>query len=159
MTQRDDVLARLRRDPRVDLVARGLLAAQLGLTVDDLPLLRDATVAELLRLPSAVSLVVGAHRLLGELDAQLARAHPVDLDYPTAGVTVATVLTDDDDRVTVALNHDVGARWPVALEVDDRPLLDLTRDDAESVAYALLRLVALADETSTTPTTPPTTED
>lgn len=147
MTQRDDVLARLRRDPRVDVVARRLLAVRLGVPVDDLDLLPDATVTHLLTLPSLdVALVLGAHRLLEHLDAQVARAHPVDLDRPVPGVTVATVLTADDDRVTVAYDHDVGAHRPVALEVDDRPLLDLTRDDAEALAHALLRLVAVAHE-------------
>jgi hypothetical protein len=147
VTKRDDLLTRLRADPRVDVVVRAFVAQRLGLLGDDADLLGDRfddLVTELHRIGTAASLVVGATRLLDHLDAQLARAHPVDLEWTDDGAAEATVLTDADDRVTATLvpadpNHGVPTR--VVVGVDDHPLLVLGVDDAEVLAYALLRLV------------------
>lgn len=141
-------------DDRVSYVERAFLAQRLGLAGDDLELLVDGTVADLLALPSSVVLPLAARRLLDQLDAHRARAHPVDLDYLPRGVTVARVLTDEEETLTVALDHDYhpgapgdGPAPPVAtleLERDDEHVATLTVDDAEALAYALLRLVQLA---------------
>lgn len=156
MTDRDGVRARLRAaDDRVPTVERALLAARLGLAGDDLELLLDATVTDLLELPGSVTLTIAAARLLGRLDAHVARRYPVDLERGD-GVTVARVpLGDDGERgtVTAALQHEPSnhARWSVVLEVDDAEAASLDLDEADHLAYALLRLVAHAEEEEGTP--------
>lgn len=147
---RDDLRARANRDPRVAVVARAFLAQRLGLVGDDLELLADATVRDLLALPAGVLLDLAAARLLERLDAQLARAHPVDLDHvepvhdvPHAAATIARVPLDDDVSFDLTLRRD----GMIDLDRDLDPLL--TPDDAEALAYALLRLVALAREEET----------
>jgi len=158
-TRASDVLDRLRRDPRVDVVVRAFVAQRLGLLGDDAELLGpvfDRLVYELVhRLGPGAALVIQANRLLEHLDAVVARAHPVDLSYPhdpegndaPPGAVVATVLTDDEAIVTAALQprHTFDPLLAtVLLEVDDREVLALTADDAEALAYALLRLVEVA---------------
>jgi len=143
VSQVTDLATRLRAaDDRVAVVERRLLAARLGLAGDDLELLLNATVTDLLELPASVTLTLGAARLLAELDARDARAHPVDLEH-LDDVLVATVLTGDERRVTAALQPALACdplTATVLLEVDDREVLALDADDAEDVAYALLRL-------------------
>lgn len=149
----DDVRTRLRADDdRVPLVERRLLGARLGLTGDDLDLLLNTTVTDLLELPASVTLTSGASRLLAELDAHVARAHPVDLSYPhdregedaPPGVVVATVPVGDDDDVLRLTLEDGAVYVPYGVTGGDRPLADrYDADDAEALAYALLRLVNL----------------
>lgn len=150
-----DLIARLRADPRVPLVERGLLAARLGETLHDLESLGDAVVSELLAQPSARLHTVGAHRLLERLDAQVARAHPVDLERRD-GVVAAIVHLDGDDGddatvVTGTLRVDRDDP-EVVVEVDDVEAVALTLAAAEALAHALLRLVELGR------TEPPTEE-
>lgn len=143
-------------DPRVPVVERGLLAARLGATVQDLDLLDAGTVADLLAQPAAVLHAFGAARLLEHLDAVVARAHPVALDRPTTDVVVATVLVDDGDvTLTAALQLDLVDPL-VVLEVDDREAVQVDLDETEALAYALLRLIDVA---RARPTTDPTEED
>lgn len=150
MTASGDVRARLRAaDDRVPTVERALLAARLGLVGDDLDLLLNTTVTDLLELPSSVTLTIAAARLLEHLDAHVARRHPVDLEYGD-DVTTARVPLGDDTMVTAALQHDLPA-WLVVLEVDDREAATLDVDEADHLAYALLRLVAHAEEEEGTP--------
>lgn len=169
MSQLRDVRTCLRAaDDRVPVVERRLLAARLGLPGDDLDLLPDATVTDLLELPSSVVLTIGASRLLAELDARVARAHPVDLSYPhdpegedaPPGVVVATVLTAADDVVTAALDTTSYLDPPrasppvVRVEAADEVVLEVDVEAAEALAYALLRLAALAHDRATHPPTP-----
>lgn len=144
MSQVEDVRTRLRRDDRVPPVERALLASRLGLAGDDLELLLDTTVTDLLALPSSVVLTIGAARLLGHLDAHVARAHPVDLAYGDGVTTARVALGEDGDEgiVTAALQHDL-PEWLVLLERDDREVAQLDLAEAEALAYALLRLVEL----------------
>jgi hypothetical protein len=154
VSQLYDVRTRLRAaDDRVPLVERRLLAARLGLAGDDLDLLLNATVTDLLELPASVTITIGASRLLAELDAHVARAHPVDLSYPhdpegedaPSGVVVATVPVGDDDVRRLVLEDDV-----IHVPHDVDPCSEeLTPDDAEALAYALLRLVSLARDRAT----------
>lgn len=140
------VRERLRADPRVPLVERAFLAQRVGLVGGDVELLRDATVRDLLALPSSVVMTIGAARLLERLDAQLAREHPVDVDHPTPNVAVAHVPFDDDVVFDVVMRDD----GRIDLDRDLDPLLSL--DEAESLAYALLRLVELARSRRVEPT-------
>lgn len=133
------------RDVRVPYVERAFLARQLGLGRDDLDLLPDAAVEALLNTPTSVMNVIGAERLLEHLDAAVAREHPVDLDYLASGNVRANVPQEFD--ATIELELVGGARihldqtvlTPDDTEHDNH--LDLTPDDAEALAYALLRLV------------------
>lgn len=156
MTASGDVRTRLRAaDDRVPTVERALLAARLGLVGDDLDLLLSTTVTDLLELPSSVTLTIAAARLLEHLDAHVARRHPVDLEYGDDVTVVRVPLGDDDERgtVTAALQHEPSnhARWLVVLEVDDAEAASLDLDEANHLAYALLRLVAHAEEEEGTP--------
>lgn len=141
-----DFIARTREDdPRVSVIERGLLAAQLGTTVDDLDLLDDAVVTALLNRVNAATTVIGASRLLEKLDAHVARQHPVDLEWH-GPITTATVPYGEDDVLRVVLEH--GKIYlPFAAEVDSaspNPTAPtLTPDDAEDLAHALLRLVQI----------------
>jgi hypothetical protein len=94
-------------------------------------------VRELLTLPTVVTATVAASRLLERLDARLAREHPVDLEFH-GPVAVATVPLGDDDAGRVVLERGVVT---ITDDVDHRAL---SVDDAEALAYALLRLVAVA---------------
>lgn len=154
------VLDDARRDPRVDVVVRALLLRAVGWREDDVPRADvDALLAATLRSSAAPSYVFAAVRLLAELDARVAREHPVDLEYRGdgddggSGLVVATVLTEDERWVTATLGRhdDPGGpddgRHVVVLAVGARPDDDvLTRDDAERLGHALLRLVAVADD-------------
>lgn len=131
-----------REDSRVAVVERGLLAAQLGTTVQDLDLLGDDVVRSLLDRPSGVLQTIGAARLLEKLDAHAAREHPVDVDYlevvhpiDHAAVAIARVPLEDDVTFDVTLRRD----GTIDLDRDLDPLL--SSDEAEHLAYALLRLV------------------
>lgn len=137
MSYAHDLRDRLRADPRVDVVARSFVAQRLGLVGDDLELLEDATVADLLALPSSVVTFIGAARLLERLDAWLAREHPVDLEYRD-DVVVARAPLEDDVTFDVRLRAD----GLIDLDRDLDPLLD--PDEAEAIAYALLRLTEVA---------------
>lgn len=133
-SQRESVADRIRReDARVPYVERALLAAQLGTTLDDLLLLGDDVVTSLLDRPSAVVQTIGASRLLERIDAHVAREHPVDLERH-GPITTASVPVGDDDATRVVLE-----RGTVFIDS-----LELSADDAEALAHALLRLVALA---------------
>lgn len=147
MTHPSEFIERVRRDdPRVPVIERGLLAAQLGTTVHDLNLLEHQlprVVATLLDRSAAVVQTIGAQRLLEQLDAHEARRHPVDLEYPSADVTVARVPFDDGDtELTAALQHDLEEPL-VVLEVAEREVAQLDVTETEALAYALLRLVQL----------------
>lgn len=141
---RGELAERLRAaDDRVPVVERAFLAQRLGLVGDDLELLDDDVVTRFLALPASVTLPIAATRLLEHLDAVVARAHPVLLDWPGDGdgfTAVATVpFGDDDDRLRVVLDDGV-----VAVRREVSPVLaPLSLDDAEALAYALLRLVGL----------------
>lgn len=139
---RGELADRLRAaDDRVPVVERAFLAQRLGLVGDDLELLDDDVVTRFLALPASVTLPIAATRLLERLDAVVARAHPVLLDWPGDGdgfTAVATVPFGDDDRLRVVLDDGV-----VAVRREVSPVLaPLSLDDAEALAYALLRLVA-----------------
>lgn len=126
------------RDVRIPYVERAFLARQLGLGRDDLELLPDAAVEALLNTPTSVMNVIGAERLLEQLDAAVAREHPVDLDFPHDNVTVANVPMGDDEvlRVTSVIVPDAHR---IVLDCEATPAF--SPDDAEALAYALLRLV------------------
>ena len=127
-------------DDRVPVVERAFLAQRLGLAGDDLELLDESTVTDLLALPSSVVLPIAASRLLARLDAVVARAHPVDLESYHA-LTVAVVSTGDGAYRAVLEDGRVYLPdgVPIGQTTDD----GLTLDDAEALAYALLRLVEL----------------
>lgn len=148
VTRAGDVRARLRDgDDRVPLVERALLAARLGLTGDDLGLLADATVADLLALPTGVTLTIGAARLLERLDAHVARAHTVDLDHRDDATVARVALGADGEHgvVTAALGDGAPDRL-VVLAVDDREVASLDVGETEALGRALLRLAALAGD-------------
>lgn len=133
----ESLVERIRsRDARIPYVERAFLARQLGLGRDDLELLPDAVVETLLSIPTSVSNVIGAQRLLEHLDAHVAREHPVNVDHEPSR-TVARVWLPGDEELTVALDGGF-----VTLP-DGRQVLP---DDAEHLAYALLRLVEYARE-------------
>lgn len=138
MTLADDLRA---ADDRVPVVERALLAARLGLAVDDLDLLLNVTVTDLLELPGAVVHTVAAARLLDRLDARVARRHPVDLEH-RPGVTVARVPLGDDDVLEVTL-EDGAVHVPHGTSPSDRrPLAErFELDDAAALARAVLWLV------------------
>jgi hypothetical protein len=140
-------------DPRVDVVVRAFLLQRLGLSDDDLA--REAVeevYREVLRTFVAGHYVVGAVRLLERLDAQADRAHPVDLEFhgPLTTATVPLGDGDGDDALRLVLEDD---RVYLPPDLDPAGRHALTADDAEALAYALLRLVTLA---RTEPSDPPT---
>lgn len=148
----DDLRARLRRDDRVAVVERALLASRLGLGSDD-DLLDDRVVDALLALPTAVILTIEAARLLERLDVIVARAHPVDLTYHdrTADRYAATVArvplgADGLHGVVTAALVETDPDLLLVLAVDDREAASLDVAETEALAYALLRLVAHAEE-------------
>jgi hypothetical protein len=141
VSQLRDVRTRLRAtDDRVPLVERRLLGARLGLTGDDLDLLLNTTVTDLLELPASVTLTIGASRLLAELDAHVARAHPVDLSSH-GPLTTAEVPLGEDDALQLVLEDGL-IYLPPALDREGQHALD--PDDAEALAYALIRLAGVS---------------
>jgi hypothetical protein len=139
-------------DPRVDDVVRAFVLQRLSLSDDDLADdVVEAVLRHVLRSFIGGHYVVGAVRLLARLDAVVARAHPVDLTYHerTADRYAATVtrvpLGDDGlHGVVTAALVDADPDRLVVLAVDDREAASLDVVEAEALAYALLRLVALA---------------
>lgn len=140
------------RDARIPYVERAFLARQLGLGRDDLELLPDDVVTTLLDIPPSVSNVVGAERLLEQLDAHVAREHPVTLEWHHDNLVVAEVPINGGDDELDALRLVLGDGKIELPTYDLREATDtgpnsevkLDPDDAENLAYALLRLVEVA---------------
>jgi hypothetical protein len=145
------LIERLRADGRVPYVERGLLDRELGL-FGDLQLLDDALVTTLLNTPSAVSRTIAASRLLEHVDAHVAREHPVSLEWHHDNLVVAEVPLGDGERDVGALRLVFGdgkielPTYDLREATDTGPNSEVKLDpsDAESLAYALLRLVEIA---------------
>ena len=131
------------RDVRIPYVERAFLARQLGLGRDDLLSLDDHVIGALTNIPTSVMNVIGAERLLEAIDAAVAREHPVDMEYH-GPVTTATVPIGDDDSARLVLEDGAIYVPRVTDDVTEAFPLELSPDDAEAVAYALLRLVEYA---------------
>lgn len=133
----DATRIRLRMDSRVNIIERALIAYRLG--ESSTALLDEHVIRELMDMPSGIVGTITASKLLEQLDAHEARKHPVDIDRD-GDVMIAHVPLDDDDTFDLILRDDNR----IALDRDMDPFLNA--DEAEHMAYALLRLASIARE-------------